>query len=414
MTAAPHDAAELWRLARRAADTADEHTLARAAGCLAAALVDMIASARDERYLTVARALAAEPGPCTVTGLTGGRASGAAVIANAFLTHARLTDDSYRVAAHPGLAVVPPALAAVEARAAAGRPVRGRELLRALVGGYECGCLLADALLPEVSRRGWRVTSAIAPLAAAATTALLHELSDADAAHALALAASGAGGPLAVVSGDGDAWRLQPALATGSGVYATSAAMAGLGSGPGVLSGRHGLYSLLGGSAQLSDGRPAAVHRVTFKRHPVAMYGQSVFEALRSSPAPNGQLRRVVVRLAPFAAAYGHDSDTASIASIQGITHSALRTFHAARAEVPVEVVGDPALGDLTAVLDLVFADARTVTLTGDGDTSGWTAPDFHDHCTARAGAHGESVLKAATALLTVPDTTALLTAWRA
>src|SRR5690606_7700974 len=105
------------------------------------ALTDAVVSARDPRHRAVARALAGPPGPCTLAGGAGSAALSGAALANAYLVHARLTDDSYRVAAHPGLAVVPVAVALAEHLP---QPPDGTALLRAVVGGYECGCLLAD------------------------------------------------------------------------------------------------------------------------------------------------------------------------------------------------------------------------------------------------------------------------------
>src|ERR687895_291 len=55
-----------------------------------------------------------------------------AVAANAFLIHATLSDDAYRLALHPGLAVVPAALAHAESTGGAGGAV-----LRAVGGGGE-------------------------------------------------------------------------------------------------------------------------------------------------------------------------------------------------------------------------------------------------------------------------------------
>jgi hypothetical protein len=335
--------------------------------------------------------------------------------------HARLTDDSFRVAAHPGLAVVPVALAAWEhVTRTLDRPLDGERLLRAVVGGYECACRLADQLLPDVSQRGWRVTSVIAPLAAAATMSLMLALPEDSACAALGLAAVATGGPLGAVSTGGDGWSLQPALAVQAGVSAAIAASAGLHSGAGTLAGPHGLYSLFGGVSGLEPPRPeqrAAIHRVTFKRFPVAMYGQSIFDALQGPSPLSGTIRRSSVRLAPFAARYGNqrDASTDSISSVEGITKAALRVFHPGlAAEGPIEVVGDPALSELQARVDIELDDGRALTLTGDGDTGGWGPKDFHRHCTALLGDNGGRLYDAAAALHRGGSADRLLGLWRA
>lgn len=416
----------LWRWARDSAEASESVTLDRAAGCLAVALAEMMVSARTQRHRVAAEALAGVAGSCTVSGLDNRADLSGAVIANSYLMHARLTDDSFRVAAHPGLAVVPVALAAAEhSTFRNARPVDGTRLLRAVVGGYECACRLADRLLPDVSRRGWRVTSVIAPLAAAATMALVLDMSDDDACAALGLAAAATGGPLGVVSADGDGWRLQPALAVQAGVSATIAAAAGLRGGEGALAGSHGLYSLFGGAAGAKTPQlvcEAAVHRVTFKRYPVAMYGQSIFDALRGQPPISGRISRIAVRLAPFPAEYGNQRDASaeSISSVQGITIAAVRAFHphlalACGTSTPsIDVIGDPTLPELAAQVHLALSDGRQLTLTGDGDTSGWGLADFHRHCTELLGEPGGRLCKAAAELPQEGGAPRLLKLWRA
>ncbi len=414
MNAATDAPLALWRCVRERAEAAEPATLDRAAGCLAVALADMVVSARTPLHRNVAEALAGLPGACTVSGVTARADVTGAVIANAYLMHARLTDDSYRVAAHPGLAVVPVALAAIEGRT---RPLDGARLLRAVVGGYECACLLADRLLPDVSRRGWRVTSVIAPLAAAATMALALDMTDDEACAALGLASAATGGPLAVVSTGGDGWRLQPALAVQAGVSAAIAASAGLRAGAGALAGPQGMYALFGSGTTPASPLEAAVHRVTFKKHPVAMYGQSIFDALGAHPPISGTIARITVRLAPFAAGYGDQGGAASdsISSVRGITTAAVRAFHpdltmAAR----MEVIGDADLPELTAQVHLALSDGRQIALTGDGDTSGWTTADFHRHCVDLLGDPGGALSDAATALPRHDGVPRLLAAWRA
>lgn len=416
----------LWSHTRDAAETADSATLDRATGCLAVAIADMVVSARTSRHRSAAEALAGTSGGCTVSGLAGRTDIAGAALANAYLMHARLTDDSFRVAAHPGLAVVPVALAALEQAAQhEAQPPDGDRLLRAVVGGYECACLLAEQLLPEVSQRGWRVTSVIAPLAAAATMALVLDLPEDDACAALGLAAGAVGGPLGVVSTNGDAWSLQPALAVQAGVSATIAASAGLRSGAGTLAGPHGLYSLLGGASGVEPRRPeqqAAIHRVTFKRFPVAMYGQSVFDALQAQPPISGAIRNIRVQIAPFAARYGNQRDASadSIASVEGITRAALQTFHPSLSagwvaeKRGIEVVGDPALPELGARVTIELSDGRTFAMTGDGDTSGWHSADFYGHCVTLLGDAGGQLYEAAAALSHGGNVNRLLKLWHA
>ncbi|WP_406229217.1 MmgE/PrpD family protein [Streptomyces anthocyanicus] len=424
-TLLPDPRPTLWHHARGAATAANSATLDRAAGCLAVAVADMVLSARVGRHRAAADALAGVSGACTVSGLSERADITGAALANSYLMHARLTDDSFRVAAHPGLAVVPVALAAVER--AAQRRVRvadGEQLLRAVVGGYECACTLAERLLPDVSQRGWRVTSVIAPLAAAATMALVLDLSADDACAALGLAAGATGGPLGVVATEGDGWSLQPALAVQAGVSAAVAASSGLRGGAGSFAGPHGLYALFGGVSGLDPRRPerpAAIHRVTLKRFPVAMYGQSIFDAARKQRPVRGTLRHISVRLAPFAAKYGNQGEASqdSIASVEAITRAALQTLHPGvtadwDAEGLMEVIGDSALPELSARLDIELSDSRAFSLTGDGDTSRWGPDEFRRHCATLLGDTGGHLYDAAVALSRGGSVDRLFDLWRA
>ena len=105
-------AAALWRRAHALAASADDALLTRAADCILAALVEAVASARDPRWERGALALAATDGPATVAAGDRHASVADAVTANSFLIHATLSDDAYRLALHPGLAVVPAALGA--------------------------------------------------------------------------------------------------------------------------------------------------------------------------------------------------------------------------------------------------------------------------------------------------------------
>jgi hypothetical protein len=250
-------------------------------------------------------------------------------------------------------------------------------------------------------------------------------MSDDAACAALGLASATTGGPLGVVSTDGDAWRLQPALAVQAGVSAALAAAAGLRAAPDSLTGEHGLYSLFGGSSIRRVGQspgPAAVHRVTFKRYPVAMYGQSIFDAVRAQQQMRGEVRRITVTVAPFAAAYGNPrrASTTSISSLEGITITALRTFHpdliveADSGDARIEILGDPTLPELTANVLIDTTDGRQFHLTGDGDTSYWTAAEFRRHCTILLGDRGGLIYDAASELPERDGLRRLLELWQA
>lgn len=399
-----------------AASSTDERTLARAADCLALALVEMKVSAGTPQWRAAAAAIAADPGTGTVTGIRRRAATPGAVVANAFLLHANLADDSYRVAAHPGIAVIPAALATAEEDGG----IDGLDFLRAIVAGYEASCLFADAVLPEVAERGWRVTAVIAPVGAAATLAQLHQLEVADAAAAIRLAAAQVGGVLAVVMSDG--WQIQPALAAGAGVWAVRAARGGLRGAHNIFEAKHGAFAPLCG--QPWRGWPGTgteqprVHDVTFKTYGVAMYGQAIFDAFERSQPLVGQIESMRLRLAPFAAGYGDQrrEGATGVASVATIAIDAVRAFHTtatAPLSADIDVVGDAAMAPLAAEVSVVMRDGPAFELVGDGDTSSWGAEEVERQCLRRLGPHGAAIHRACRALREGGTLGQVIDAWR-
>ncbi len=404
----PHDdaAQALYRRCETVARSAGDAELSRAGGCVAVGITEMVCSARDPRHRGIARALAGPPGPALVAGTGMTAAAPAAAIANAFLMHAQLADDAYRLAEHPGLAVLPVALAAADP----GGAIPGAAWLRAVVGGYEAACVLADLLLPDAARRGWRVTALAAPVATAVTACLLAPDGAAVAADAIRIAAATAGGPLGVFSG-GDAWRLQPALASGQGLLAAQAAFAGARGAPGALEAPQGLLAVVTGRpfAGLPDGAPR-IAEVMFKRHPVPMYGQAVFDAVHRMAGPFDGGAALRVRVPPFAAEYA-DQGSGSVTSVEAITRAALAARPGA-GDLTIEVIGDPGLGLHDAVLELSRAGCEPVMVTGSGDTSAWSPDQVADHCAQRAGTTGAR-LAAAARLAVAGSLDDLRQAWR-
>lgn len=113
-----------------------------------------------------------------------------AALANGTAGHALDMDDGHRLAAgHPGVTVIPAALAAAELVNA-----RGSDLLPAIVAGYEVFVRVASAMNPAHLNRGFHTTGTIGPLGAAMAAGLLLGLDERRLCHALGAAASSAAG----------------------------------------------------------------------------------------------------------------------------------------------------------------------------------------------------------------------------
>jgi hypothetical protein len=116
-------------------------------------------------------------------------ASTAALI-NATAAHA-LDFDDFAFSNHPSAVLCPAILAAADASPT---PVTGAQALRAYVLGYE---IWADAFVREPDLyydKGWHPTAILGPLGAAVAASAVMGLSEDQICHALALAASFAGG----------------------------------------------------------------------------------------------------------------------------------------------------------------------------------------------------------------------------
>jgi hypothetical protein len=371
VTAAPDACAELWERARAVAHSADEGTRHRGADCVLVALTEAVVSRRDPAHARIARALAED-----------GRIG--EIAAQAYLVHARNSDDAYAVAAHPGGIIVPAAIVEGADGAAA-----GAALLTATVAGYEVACTLADVFLPAAAERGWRISSVVAPMAAAATLASLWQLDDDDAISALRIAAAAIGGALETVSGRGDDFRVQPALAAVPGVLAARAAVAGVAGTTGILEGPQGPFALVCGGPW--PGWPArerpGIHGVAFKRYEGAMYAQAIFGALEQLPLLAGDID-VRLRVPTFAAGYSGRSaaNDRAPSSLAGITADAVAALHPSARVTAFSVTADDTVGQLGAAVSVTLADSTSVAAHGDGDTSGWSSADVDALCRARLG----------------------------
>ena len=151
--------------------------------------------------------------------------------------------DSYHMLTHPGVLIVPAGLATAEG---AGRV--GRELLTALVAGYEVQCRCARDFIPSTPAHGFRASPVYGILGCAATTARLLGLDAQGTTHAIALAASFAG---SLIEGQRTGARdadFAEAQAARSGMWAASLAAQGFQGAPTALEGEGGFYYAFTGS----------------------------------------------------------------------------------------------------------------------------------------------------------------------
>jgi hypothetical protein len=114
---------------------------------------------------------------------------GAAAMANCEIAHIAGLWDSYRMITHPGPVLIAVALANAELNHKS-----GREMIVALVAGYEFECRLADDFVPSTSAQGFRPAPIFSTMGAAMVAAKLLDLDEDQLVATIAIAASSASG----------------------------------------------------------------------------------------------------------------------------------------------------------------------------------------------------------------------------
>ncbi len=205
-----------------------------------------------------------------------------AALINATAAHA-LDFDDFAFSNHPSAVLCPAILAAADA---AGRPVSGEQALLAYAVGYE---IWADAFVREPDLyydKGWHPTAVLGTLGAAAAAGLVLGLDEEAMVHALALAASSAGG---VFENFGTmAKPMHGGRASSVGVVAAEWAAAGLQASERALEGPRGMLRAFSpeGRVDLAPAFPPAQgawmarFRLNIKAFPVVGAAQRGIEAM--------------------------------------------------------------------------------------------------------------------------------------
>ncbi len=223
--------------------------------------------------------------------------------------------DSYHMLTHPGVLIVPAGVATAE-----GEGRSGRELLAALVAGYEVQCRCARDVIPSTPAHGFRASPVYGILGCAATTAKLLGLDACKTAHAIALAASFAG---SLIEGQRTGARdadFAESQAARSGTWAATLAAQGFEGAATALEGEGGFYNAFTGShrgelsysfsgavtASLDDvvadlGRRWEILDVKFKIYPTPGFNQPVVWLASEMAAQHGlraeEIERVTLEM---------------------------------------------------------------------------------------------------------------------
>ena len=239
----------------------------------------------------IAAAMAAERGPgraiCYVDGKAGPLRH--AALLNATASHTVEFDDIFRDAGyHPGCPTIPPALAALQAHGGT-----MEQLLRAITAGYEVSCRIGMAVQPS-HYKNWHTTGTVGTFGAAVATAVALGCDAAKIGHAIATAATFAGGLQQAFLSDSMSKPLHAGHAADAGALAAIGAAAGV---TGALDALHGPKGFAAATSEdtgkwekaLADlDSRVCITEMTFKNHGCCGHIFAALDAVRDLQAEHG------------------------------------------------------------------------------------------------------------------------------
>jgi 2-methylcitrate dehydratase PrpD len=273
-------------------DRMPANAIAEAKRCLVDGVGVILAGATVQGSAIVRDYVKASSAPGTSTILGPDRMSASAshaALANAASGHAMDYDDTqlsttpdriFGLLTHPTVPVLSASLAIGERLG-----VSGRAFLEAFLTGFEVECKIAEAINPKHYVQGFHSTGTIGVFGAVASAAKLMNLSSAQTAHALGIAASLSAG-LRVNFGSMTK-PLHAGRAAENGVTAAELASRGFTAGDEGLDGEWGFFQVAGGGADLARivpalGRPFSIVApgVSFKPYPCGSLGHPTMDAM--------------------------------------------------------------------------------------------------------------------------------------
>ena len=285
---------------------------------------------------------------------------------NALVATVEDLDDSHRFASglHLSAITFPAAMALARSLGSS-----GRQFLLAAAAGYEVSSRICRAADSGLRARGFHSTGAVGPFGACACACVLLGLDEDRTAHALGIAASGAGGLFAFLPEGASVRHAHAAWASVAGVTAAFLAQGGT-TGPTLaLEGPAGFFAAHSTGFDESflrkpAPRSAAGHEISNTYHKLfsacghALPAITALLALRNEIAPKlDQVRHIEIRGYKASAALTNpDPSTVGEAkfSLPFITALALRFGDVSPGEMNMEVLGRPEVRRLASRVDVV------------------------------------------------------------
>jgi len=278
------------RLAEHVANTSFEDLPSPVIHAFKRALLDHVTCAVAGSNMPVSRALLSyfrETDASRVASVIGAGvklSTSNAALVNGANTHGLDFDDGHtHGSAHPSGAIFPAALAAAEQRGST-----SRQVIAAVVLGYDVMLRIAAAMHPVTAERGFHNTPLAGVFGAAAAVASLLKLDAAQTNHALGLAGSFAGGVRQYLDEGAEVKRIHPGKAARDGLLCAEFAARGI-TGPGrILEGRYGFGECYAGGKlnweRLLEGlgERYEISSVYFKPYPCCRHYHAVIDGILS------------------------------------------------------------------------------------------------------------------------------------
>lgn len=295
-----------------------------------------------------------------------------AALVNATSGHAHDYDDTGIGAhpAHPSVVIATALLAAGEAAGAS-----GAQLTTAYVAGYEVWGELARRDPTPHNVAGWHPTAVFGPIAAAAAVANLQRFSARDAAHALGIAASSAGG---LIGNFGSMTKpLQVGRAARAGIEAARLAAAGLTAAPDILEKDGGFLASFSPEGGVDRASPVLAGKSwwilsngpNIKLYPVCYSIHGAIDAMLDLVAARdiraGDIARVEVEVTPSQAANLYCRMPTDVTGAKFCAGFALAAAAVARrvtmAELTDTFIAAPEVRRLISCVDVATADPKAL-----------------------------------------------------
>jgi len=266
----------------------------------------------------------------------------AALVTGANVHGLDFDDGHTQGSAHPSGVIFPAVMAVAQQRGSS-----AREIIAAVVCGYDVMCRIAAAMHPESARRGYHNTALAGVFGASAAVSNLLKLDTAQTLNALGLAGSFSAGIREYLDEGAEIKRIHPGKAARDGITCAEFAKRGITGPTKVLEGRYGFFATHAAPhvkwARLFDGmgQRYEISSIYHKPYPCCRHYHAVIDAIKE-----------LQREHRFAAADVKHADLGMYAvGFNGHDYKHCTTMLDAQMSAPVAAALAIVLGDVTATM---------------------------------------------------------------